>query len=372
MTVELSKSTHTILGLEAAIDRRRANVAQNALASWYMLRFTEEKRENMMRNNVTGEEQMQVIQAFRDLGPDAVQMFERFQDLEPYELETITDLRDLGVTVPEMIDYLRASSGFNAEGRPVRHELATNLRQREFREKSQKIEARSRTGFAAAAAVGAAAIGIWMLATGDVAVGSNLPPVISQPLGWAMDELGGLFKNLMMGGALIGSWKAYKSIQDIRSGTPKLDIGKDEDFRDLQGNIGRPDYDKLNAQYESISMTDRHLVKHLSPTELRFFLLGGDQTRLHLLRANPPSQRELLESAVENIATAQASWKKNFAVAWLLFSSPFRREKNDARIPDLADRMAAWRRNAEMNRQAQGDVSVGEVKEMGHPRGASR
>lgn len=366
----MSTSTHLIAKMQGpemlarVLDSRRVNRAQHGLARWYMLRFSGEDQQEMMRDNIATEEQMQVIQAFKDLESDATLVFDRFQELEPYELQTLTGLRDMGITVPEMVDYLRASSGFNSEGRPVRHELATKLRQREFKEKSQKIEARSRTGFAIAAAVGAVGIGVWMMATGDVSIGANLPNVIAQPLGWAVEELGGLFKNLIMGGALIGSWKAYKSVHEIRSGTPKLDIGKDEDFKDLQGSIGRPDYDKLNAQYESINMTDRHLIKHLSPSELRFFLLGGDQTRLHLLRANPPSQRALLESAVENMGNAQVSWKKNLKVAWMLFSSPLRKEKNDARIPDLADRMATWRRNAEMNRQAQGDLSVGTLDQI--------
>lgn len=334
--------------------------AQAQLAQWYFQRFSPEDVIDLSKENLATEERMQIIQAFKELGTDAIGLWVRFKDLEEYEKETLTDLRDAGITVPEMIDYLRASSGFNPEGRPVRHEVATQLRQREFREKSQKIEARSRTGFAIAAALGTVAVGSWMVLSGDVTLGSSLPPVVAQPLAWAVEGLGGLMKNLLMGGALVGGWKAWKAVQEIKSGTPKLNMGKDEDFKDLRGPVGSPDYARLNAQYESITMTDQHLIKHFSPTELRFFLLGGDQTRLHLLRANPPSQRALMESAVEGMGHV-STWKEHAAVAWMLVSAPFRKERNDARIPDLADRMASWRRNAEMNRQAQENPEHGRI-----------
>ena len=347
-------------GADALAERRRIKQAQMTLAQWYLGRFTPDDVLDQSQENLATEERMQIIQSFKDLGADAIPLLQRFKDLEEYEHETLATLRDTGITVPEMVDYLRASTGFNPQGRPVRHEIATQLKQREFREKSQKIEARSRTGFAIAAALGAVGIGSWMLLSGDTTIGSSLPTVVAQPLAWAVDSLGGLVKNLLMGGALVGGWKAFKAVQEIKSGTPKLNLGKDDDFKDLMGPIGRPDYARLNAQYESITMTDQHLIKHFSPTELRFFLLGGDQTRLHLLRSNPPSHRALMESAVEGMGHVK-SWKDNMAVAWMLLSAPFRRERNDARIPDLAERMEAWRRNAEINRQAQEDPQHGRV-----------
>lgn len=342
-----------------ATPQHQARCAQLALAQWYMGRFSSEDiadhATDPSTDGLATQERMQVVQAFKELGVDAVSLLQRFHDLEDYELDTLQFLRDTGITVPEVVDYLRASSGFNAEGRPVRHELAAQLKQREFREKSQKIEARSRTGFAIAAALGAIGIGSWMVLSGDTSIGSSLPSLVAEPLSWAVDGLAGLMKNLLMGGALVGGWKAFKAVQQIKSGTPKLNLGKDDEFKDLSGPIGRPDYAKLNAQYESITMTDQHLIKHFSPTELRFFLMGGDQTRLHLLRSNPPSQRALMESAVEGMGHVQ-SWKDNLAVAWMLVSSPFRKDHNDARIPDMADRMQSWRRNAEINRQAQEDT----------------
>jgi hypothetical protein len=345
--------------------------AQILLTNWYMQKFlsdgdgflSKERMQDIITTMAFKDERSAVFSIFRLLGDDAAPLFKKFHDLEPYELETLGSLRDEGASIPDLIDYLRAEPGFNAEGKPVRHEMATNLRKKQFNENTKKLEARSRIGFGIAAGLGALGIGVWMAVSGDTTLLTNLPTVVSEPLSWAAESVGSLFKNLVLGGAIIGGWKTYKAFHDIRSGTPKLDIGKDSDFSDMTGPIARPNYEKLNIQFESIFTADQHLIKHLSPTELRFFLMGGNATRHHIFSTNPPTQRALLEAAVESMGRDE-SWKNSIKVAWLMVTAPLRRENSETGVPKLEEKMENWRRNAAINRVAANPRSRGNPTNM--------
>ena len=359
-----------VFHVDERVKRLRAlkiNNAQRTLTNWYLQKFlsdgdgflSQEKQVAILRTQAFKDEHAEAFNVFRLLGEGAVPLAKNFQALEPYELETLGSLRDEGASIPDLIDYLRAQPGFNAEGKPVRHEMATNLRKKQFKENTKKLEARSRVGFAIAAGLGALGVGAWMVVSGDTAILSHLPAVVAEPLSWAAESVGSLFKNLVLGGAIVAGWKGYKAFHEIRSGTPKLDIGKDSDFDDMGGPIAKPNYERLNIHFESIFTADQHLIKHLSPTELRFFLMGGDKARNHIFRTNPPTQRALLEAAVENMGRDQG-WKNSIKVAWLMVSAPLRRENSETGVPRLEEKMESWRRNAAVNRVASNPRSKGD------------
>lgn len=345
--------------------------AQLALTNWYVQKLFDdgtgemdrEKARTIMATREYKIEHSDAFSVFKEMGDTILPLFEKFNDLEPFEMETMGALRDEGSSIPDLIDYLRAERGFNPEGKPVRHEMATALRKKQFKENTKKIEARSGTAFAVAAGIAVVGIGVWVAVSGDLTALTALPTVIGEPISWALESVGSLMKNLVLGGALIAGWKGYKMIQDIRSGTPKLDLGKDADFADIAGPIGNPNYEKINIQIESMRSADQHLIKHLSPTELRFFLLGGDSARLHILRNNPPSQRALLEYAVGNMDHVKG-WKNSVATAWQMLSAPLRRDKSETGIPHLRDKMNTWRRHAAINRVSRHPRSKGDPSNM--------
>lgn len=356
---KLEKFTGARLNVTCKISlSNKAYQSQIMMTNWYMQKMfgefsNKEDIQPIVESREYKREAVDAFEIFKQLGEAAVQIQEKFDALEPFELETMGSLRDEGASIPDLIDYLRAERGFNADGNPVRHEMATVIRKKQFKENTKKIEARSGAVFAIAAGIGILGIGTWVAMSGDFTAIGALPKVIGEPLLWALESVGTLFKNLVLGGALIAGWKGYKMVSEIRSGRPALDLGKDQDFSDLGGPVSTPDYKELNVQIQSIPSADQHLIKHLSPLELRFFLMGGDSGRLHLLRTNPPPQRALIEAAVENMGRAQQNWKNSVKVAWLMLSAPLLRDRSETGIPRLRERMNTWRRNAEVNRASE-------------------
>lgn len=344
----------------------KAYQSQILMTNWYMQKMfgdslKKEDLQQIIESREYRRERGDAFEIFKQLGEAAVQIQEKFDALEPFELETMGSLRDEGASIPDLIDYLRAERGFNPDGNPVRHEMATVIRKKQFKENTKKIEARSGAVFAIAAGVSVLAIGAWVVMSGDFTALGSLPKVVGEPMLWAIESLGTLAKNLILGGALIAGWKGYKMVSEIRSGRPALDLGKDCDFEDLGGPVSKPDYNNLNIQIQSIPSADQHLIKHLSPLELRFFLMGGDSGRLHIFRTNPPPQRALIESAVENMGRAQQNWKNSVKVAWLMLSAPLLRDRSETGIPRLRERMNTWRKNAEVNRSSQAPKTSGEL-----------
>ena len=304
--------------------------------------------------------------AFQALGEDIVAIHDRFQALDAYERETLEDLRDLGVSVPDIIDYLRAESGLNPQGKPIRTDVATSLRKREFQSKSDRIESSGRSaailaGSAALLAVGAvvaAPVVLPVVAPAAApAATAALAPVVAlvAPLKAAASSL---IQFAAGGGALAVAWKSWSEWQKIRSGSPRLDIGRDQDFEDLSGSLGKLDYASLNDHYEAITGSDRYLLAHLSTTEMRMFLSGSDGVRKHILSANPPSPLAKVQSRLDRMAHGRgvlSTIKRAGAVCAVLITAPWHREAGNGRIPDLEKRLESWRANADLNQRLRED-----------------
>lgn len=350
-----------------------AKTCQKNLARWYLsspaslsaLESGDEARGAVGR--------VAVMQCFQMLGDDAVALADRMEQMEPYEHQVLDGLRDVGASVPELIDYIRAESGFNPDGRAIRKDVATNIRQREFKEQSARIEARWRSGLVIAGGVVALGIVATMIMSGQTDIIPLLPKVLGEPLKWAWEAMADTGKGLALGGSILLAWKTYKQVHLLRTAIPKLDIGKEEDFKDLPASLGNPNFARLNAQYESVPVADQYLIKHLSPTELRFFLLGGDMARTHILRSNPPTQRALLEREVEQLGRdGTPAWLKLTKATWTLFSYPLSRKARTEGVPDLRERLKDWRMFAETSRQAAIEEQMGDLSPRAPTSGPNR
>lgn len=304
-----------------------------------------------------------VNSSFQALGDDIIFLFDRFQKLQAYERETLDDLRDLGVSVGDVVDYLRAAPGLNPEGKPIRTDVATAMRKREFQSRSDRIESSGRSaallaGSAALLAVGAVVAAPMVLPsvapTVAPAIAAAVMPVLEfvAPL---KDAALGLVEFAAGGGALAVGWKAWTGWQKVRSGSPRLDIGRDDDFKDLPNSLGAQDYDALNDHYEAIPSADRYLLSHLSNTEMRMFLGGNDSVRKHLLSTNPPAPVSKIQARLDTLARGtgngvRSTLKRVASVCAVLVTAPWHRDAGNGRIPDLERRLESWRANADMNR----------------------
>jgi hypothetical protein len=298
---------------------------------------------------------------FQALGPDIGFVMDQFSNLDDYERETLDDLRDLGVSVPDVIDYLRAAPGLNPEGLPTRPDVATALRKREFQYKSARIESSGRSaaifaGSLALLTVGAALVAPVILPaiapSAAPTITAALTPVLSA-IAPFQDGIVEMLKLAAGGGAVAATWKAWNGWQKIRSGAPRLDIGKDSDFKDLPQSLGSMDYARLNDEYEAIPAADRYLLSHLSQTEMRLFLAGNDGVRKHILTASPPAPWAKVQSRLDSLAhgsDAASRIKRLGAVAVVLVTAPYHRAANRGHIPDLDRRLENWRANAEINK----------------------
>lgn len=329
----------------------RARHAQRSFNQWYLEKHQEDDIFQMHKDNTWGSESRQSRETFQMFGEDILVLWDRFESLEDYEKETLNDLRDKDISIPDLMSYVRAEPGFNPEGKPVRVEVASAFRKREFLEKSQRIEDSGRSAALAIGAVGMLAVGSWVVTSGIFPGIEAAAFSVTQWVKPAWEMASDLVHSAAGGGAMILAWKAWKELQEIRGGVQRLDLGKDSDFSDLPNSLGKIDYNKLNDQYESIPTADQHLIKHLSPTELRMFLNGKDATRLHILRSNPPSPWAKVQSRLDPVAHGDGFWLgKLMMAAWTVIASPWHREKNNARVPDLNERMANWRAFAKINR----------------------
>jgi hypothetical protein len=345
----------------AARSSESARSAQKTLARWYLQNPALIEQLQAANAAKPGSRPSGIIQCFQMLREDAVAVLERFKALDEVELKILNELRDLGASVPETINYLRAEPKFNQEGRSVRKDVAASVRERKFQEQSQKIEVQWRSAMVVASGVAALALAGFMLYSGKLDVLPILPDVISEPLKWTWETLSGTLKDLATGGCLLLGWNTYKKVQTLRVAAPRLDLGKNEDFSDLPSSIGNPNYRRLNAQYESIPAADQHLIKHLSPTEARFFLLGGDLTRLHLLRTNQPTQKALIEREVEQLGrSGDHPWIRALRATWTLFSYPLSKKTARSGVPELHELLSDWRKFA----QAERDETVKEAKKV--------
>mgnify|MGYP006894101018 CR=1 FL=1 len=289
----------------------------------------------------------QVHESFHTFGDDLKTLWERFEQLNDYERAIIDDLRDNGASIGDLVDYIRAEEGFNDQDKPVRGDVASHIRRKEFLEKSKRIESGGRS-----AAILAGSLGLIGLGAVAVTVGAGLVPgfVVASWVPEAISMTWGVVKGAAGGGALLLAWKGWQHLHSIKHGTPKLDIGKNNDFSDLKHSLGHINFKAFNHQVQAIPTADQHLLKHLSPTELRMFFTGSDAARLHLLRANPPSAWAQVQSKLEVVLRPKDSrFKSLMELCKTMLQAPWKREKNDARIPSLRQKLANYREFAEMN-----------------------
>ena len=322
--------------------------ALSNFSNWFMEKHDDVETRKMRQDDRWMNEMAQVRHSFEMFGGDLSTLWSRFEQMSDYEKETLSDLRDRNVSIADVIDYVRAEPGFNAEGKPVRTDVASALRRKEFLEKSNRIES---SGRSAALAAGAVA----MLGIATVAVGAGFFPALAPAAAWipkAWALVSSVVQAAAGGGVMLLAWKGWKELNNLKQGVPRLELGSDASFSDLPNSLGNMDYERLNEQYESIPVSDQHLIKHLSSTELRMFFAGKDTTRLHLLRANPPSAWAKIQSRVEPLMNGQGNVvSKTIATLGTIITAPWNRERNNARIPDLKERLVKWREFAQINQE---------------------
>lgn len=329
--------------------------ASVALSHWYVQNKTDEEEAAVLLHRVGA--------SFSLLGNDVVDVYKKFQALDEYERATLDDLRDLGVSVGDVIDYLRAEPGLNPAGRPIRTDVATDMRKREFKSQSDRIESSGRSAAILAGSLALVAVATVAVApTVLPAVAPTIAPMVTAKIAPALALVAplksaatSLIQFAAGGGAIAVMWQSWGSWQKIRSGSPRLDIGKDEEFKDLPNSLGRQDYKSLNDHYEAIPSADRYLLAHLSNTEMRMFLAGNDSVRKHLLSANPPAPLAKIHAKLDTLARSKnqgvgAKIKKIASVCAVLITAPWHRNAGNGRIPKLDQLLESWRANADMNR----------------------
>lgn len=325
----------------------RAIAAGQRLVFWYYERYTNTMPEGLvdLRNSSIREEATQAHAPFQMYGNDLLDIYDRFLELDDYERMVLDDLRDKGASIPDLVDYIRAEEGLNAEGKPTRTDIATTIRRKEFLQKSQKIEASGRSAVLLLGAVGLVGLAGVAVSAG-LATGVTLAPWVPEAIAFT----GEVLNTAAGGGAIMLAWKAWNELHELKHGSPKIEIGKEEEFEDLPHSLGRLNFQKLNEQLESIPSADRHLIKHLSPSEMRVFLMGGDATRLHILRSNPPSFAAKVQAELEPLLHPGDSRLKSLVtVCKTVLTAPWKKDQNDAGIGRLKDRLLAWRSFAQMN-----------------------
>lgn len=319
--------------------------AVRSFSGWYFEKHTPEELEGFRKNNLWGSEAAQARTPFETLAGDLPYLWDRFEKMEDYEKETLNDLRDRDVSIPDLIDYIRAEPGFNPENKPIRVDVASNLRKKAFLKKSKRIESTGRSSALVAGAV--VLVGVAAMAVAGPAAG---PIAAWIPKAWAIAT--SVVKAAAGGSLMLIAWKSWNEINNLKNSIPTLNIGADKDFEDLPRSFANMPYTSLNEEYESIPRADKHLIKHLSPTELRMFLVGHDKTRLHILRSSPPPSWAKVQSRLDPIVRKEGGViKKSTVLLWTMISSPWHREKNNARVPDLKDRMKDWRAFSDTNKK---------------------
>ena len=293
-------------------------------------------------------EAKQIHDAFYVFKDDLQSLWDRMMDMDEYEREVLNDLRNKGAGAADLIDYIRAEPGFNPENRAVRSDVATQTKQKLFLHKSKKMEGTVRAGAIVAASLLLLGVGAIAVTAGATA-GMTMPLWIPKVLTVAKE----LIQAAAGGGLLVLGWRAYGQWNKLKHGAPKLSLGSDKDFMDLKG-FGHPNYEKLNNQWESIPSSDQHLIKHLTPTELRMLLMGSDATRLHILRHSPPSLMAKIEAHLEPVLQPNDSNTKNIlSLCKVMFTAPWRGDQNDAGVSGLREKIADWRLFAQANKDMQ-------------------
>lgn len=136
--------------------------------TWYLKKYENDEILKMRDNDTWGSESAQAREPFAMLGNDLFALRKRFEQLQDYEVETLNDLRDRNVSIPDLIDYIRAEPGFNPEGKPVRTDVASALRRKEFLAKSSRLESLGRSATIAAGSVALLGVGAALAASGLV------------------------------------------------------------------------------------------------------------------------------------------------------------------------------------------------------------
>ena len=356
---------------DSSVSEKEINRACVALSTWYM-----GKEQGKYKFKYDNEEDHAVTlhrvnATFQAYGADVIKVHQWFSEMDPYEREVLDDLRDIGVSIPDIVDYLRAPEDLNPEGLPIRSDMASALRLREFEAKSKKIQS---TGRSAAILAGSALI----LTAGAAvaapvilpAVAPSLAPAITTALAPVAAYLPTLQSGAMSllhlaagGGAMALSVKAWNNWQKIRGGPPALNIGAENDFKDMPNSLGNLDYKKITDEYQAIPTADRYLLSHLSESEMRLFLAGSDSVRKHVLSASPPSAWSKIQSRLDSLAKGKKGFparaRRLGQVAYTILTASWNRESGNGRIPDLEKRMERWRAAARVNTMGrQEDLSL--------------
>lgn len=345
----------------SSVSEKEINRAAVELGTWYMGREKGKYRLGQDEDEDHAVTLHRVNATFQAYGPDVVKIHHWFSDLEPYEREVLDDLRDIGVSIPDIVDYLRAPEDLNPEGKTIRSDMASSLRLQHFEEKSQKIKSSGRSaailaGSALVLIAGAAVAAPTVLP----AIAPSLAPAVTTALAPVAAYLPTLQSGAMSllhlaagGGAMAIAVKSWNNWQKIRGGPPALNIGKQEDFKDLPNSLGNLDYKRITDEYQAIPAADRYLLAHLSESEMRLFLSGSDSVRKHILSASPPSAWSKIQSRLDSLAkgkrTFPARVRRLGQVAYTILTASWNRESGNGRIPDLEKRMERWRAAARIN-----------------------
>ena len=247
-----------------------------------------------------------------DLGsPTLKKIHRRYLMLGPQDEASFRQLVADGAHRSVLTQFIGATQDHPEDNRPSRDSVFREHQARRAKQKSHKpFEVMARLAVPTLAITICALVVPWAvsktaLATG-LAVGAGVDiattaatffdPLVKGVAGFVMEETGGWLSKALLGVGLFVGWNhAARVLPDLKStmSEPETAI--------LDSALG-PEKDnwKLHAHLRKIPPTDRHLLAHLLPAELRAFLRGSDEDRREILTKQPPP---LLAEAVSVLAS---------------------------------------------------------------------
>lgn len=259
----------------------------------------------------------------------AVALEKRFRSQRPSEITETQMLVEMGAPIERVIEYISApsSSAGMSEGVPVKETIYNQIK-RDYHQANQvdvkHLPQRVGYGLGAMAFVSSYSLIFLGVASLDPTLADRTAEAglvfekINHVMWKVLDWTGVPGSDMVSDSAPLGQLVALYGSLAFSEYQRKKGLGERANLKQkllepstgvAEELFGQAQTQALEFRYELLTESDKHLLSHLRPYELRVMLLGSDDAAKDILRTNPPP----FENEVLAAAHSSTGWGEHFS-----------------------------------------------------------
>ena len=259
----------------------------------------------------------------------AINLEKRFRGLSRTEQSNTRNLVEMGAPIERVIEYISApsSSAGMSEGVPVKETIYNQIK-RDHHQANQvdvkHLPQRVGYGLGAMAFVSSYSLILLGAASLDPTLADRAAEAglvfekINQVMWKVLDWTGVPGSDMVSDSAPLGQLVALYGSLAFSEYQRKKGLGERANLKQkllepstgvAEELFGQAQTQALESRYELLTESDKHLLSHLSPYELRVVLLGSDDAAKDILKTNPPP----FENEVLAAAHSSTGWGEHFS-----------------------------------------------------------